>query len=128
MPSDTYTKVILTVIAASLLWLCAIGSGRALHAQPALPLAAERPQPVIIVGWGTVDARGRITLTMRGDRDNATTDPNIPVKLVGDRLEYSDANPLPVSISQIKRTGQWEPIRSAVEEEPVRSRPGQREK
>ena len=131
MTSDRYTKAVLTVIAASLVWLCVMHAGRTVRAQPS-PLADGRAQPVVIVGWGTMDAQGRVTLTMGGDRRNPTTDPNLPVNVVGlpapidVRLEYSEARPLPVGISSIKRTTQWDPIRSSVEEEPVRSRPGGR--
>jgi hypothetical protein len=42
------------------------------------------------------------------------------------RLEYTESHPLPVGLSSIKRTGEWDPIRSRAEEEPVRPRPGRR--
>jgi len=129
MSIDTYTKMMLTVIAGCLLWLCASGGGRPVQAQQAPALVDGRPQPVVIVGWGTVDVQGRVTVAMAADR---RTDPNIPVSVIQSvtpldvRLEYSEARPLPVGISQIKQTGEWEPIRSSVEEEPVRPRPGRR--
>jgi hypothetical protein len=132
MAADRYVKMVLTVIAASLLWLCAIGVGRPVQAQQGPALTDGRPQPVVIVGWGTVDAQGRVTLTMGGDRRNPTTDPNIPVNIVAlpapieVQLEYTESRPLPVGISSIKQTGPWDPIRSSVDEEPVRSRPGRR--
>ena len=132
MSTDRYTKVVLTVIAAGVLWLCASGAGRPVQAQQGPPSAEARPQPVVVVGWGTMATRGRVTLNMKEGRE-ARTDPNIPVNIVGYvsplnvRLEYTETRPLPVGISQIKRTGEWEPIRSSAEEEPVRTRPGGRQ-
>jgi hypothetical protein len=85
-------------------------------------------QPVVIVGWGTLDGKGRVTLSM--NERTATTDPNMPVKVIGYpapldvRLDYSELRPMPVGIATIKRVGEWDPIRSSVEGEPVRPRPG----
>jgi len=134
MSIDSYTKAVLTIIAACLVWLCAASAALPLRAQQQAPaLAAAPAQPVVIVGWGTLDAQGRVKLTMNSDRANPASDPNLPVKVIGYpmpakaldvRLEYSEARPLPVGISSIKRTGDWEPIRAAVEPEPVRPRPG----
>ena len=125
---DRYTKAVLTVIAASLLWLCALQAGRPVEAQQKPPeVAPGPPQPIVIVGWGTMDAEGRITLirTPRG-----ITDSNLPVKVtalppgpVDVRLPYSDVQPLPVGVSQVKPVGPWEPLRVSVEDAPVRTRP-----
>ena len=128
MRTDTYTKIVLTTIALATLWMALATPGRAVQAQQGLTLSAQ-PQPVVIVGWGTFDSAGRVTVTMRGDRPGGSSDPNIPVRLIGEaRLQYSDANPLPISITQIKPAGEWEPIRSSVEEEPVRAKPGRRDR
>ena len=134
MRTDVYTRIVLTIIAACLIWLCALNTGGPLQAQQRTPpLAGERAQPVVVVGWGTLDADGRVSLTMNADRSKPMTDPNLPVRVVGYpmppgpldvRLEYSEAHPLSVGISTIKRAGEWEPIRSTVEPEPTRPRPG----
>ena len=58
MRPDPYTKAVLTVIAGCLLWLCAMQTGRPLAAQQALTLEKAAPQPVVIVGWGTLDEQG----------------------------------------------------------------------
>jgi hypothetical protein len=142
MVVDRYTQTVLTVIAAALLWLCALQGGGPAQAQqrpqPAPDVAAGPPQAVVIVGWGTMDADGRVAVVRTGNR--GTTDPNIPVKLnalprgpvdvrlppgpVDVRLPYSEAQPLPVGVSQINPAGAWEPVRVAVEDAPVRTRPG----
>ena len=132
MPTDRYTKLVLTVIAVCLVWLCAAATGTPAIAQSVF--AGARPQPVVIVGWGTIDARGDAAVTMITDRAGMRrSDPNIPIRLVEVppspipvHLEYSDARPLPVGVTSIKRTGAWEPIRSEVEPEPTRPRPGGR--
>ena len=129
--TDRYTKLVLTIIALCLVWLCAVMTrwpavaaqgGRALDAQP---------QPVVIVGWGTMDANGKAAVVMTEGRAGRVSDANIPVRVIGlpqepvaVRLEYTDTYPLPVGLTSIKRTGEWEPIRSAVEGEPVRPKPG----
>jgi hypothetical protein len=130
MPTDRYTRFILTLIAACLLWLCAANTGRPLQAQQRPPLAADaRPQPVVVVGWGTVDANGRITLNMKNDQ-RGTTDPSLPVNVIGYpaplqvRLDNTEKAPLPVAVSAIKRVGDWEPVRTEAEDAPVRPRPG----
>ena len=132
MPTDAYTKTVLTLIAGCLMWLCATNAGWPVQAQPRTPaLASERAQPVVIVGWGTLDADGRVRLSM--SERTGITDPNVPVKVVGYpmppapldvRLDYSEVRPMPVGISTVKRVGEWDPIRTSAEGEPVRPRPG----
>ena len=131
MRPDSYTKTVLTVIAGSLLWLCAMQTGRPVAAQQALTLEKAAPQPVVIVGWGTLDEQGRISIER--DRTGRRTDPNLPVKLVSVpaapidvRLNYTDREPMPVGVTRIKPVGEWEPIRSAAEPEPTRPKPGGR--
>jgi hypothetical protein len=63
MRPDVYLKAVLTVIAACLVWLCAMSTGRPLSAQQTQVLDAA-PQPVVIVGWGTLDAQGRTSVAM----------------------------------------------------------------
>jgi hypothetical protein len=134
MPTDRYSKFVLTVIACCLLWLCVSTAGRPLGAQSrSIRLAQTPAQPVVIVGWGTIDSTGQVTLNMKQGTASATTDPNLPVNVVGYpapldvRLGYSPANPLPVGVSSIKRFGDWDPIRTSAEDAPVRSRPGRGE-
>jgi len=131
MRPDPYTKAVLTVIAGCLLWLCAMQTGRPLAAQQALTLEKAAPQPVVIVGWGTLDEQGRISIER--DRTGRRTDPNLPVKLVSVpaapievRLNYTDKEPMPVGVTRIKPVGEWEPVRSAAEPEPTRPKPGGR--
>jgi hypothetical protein len=131
MRPDPYTKAVLTVIAGCLLWLCAMQTGRPLAAQQALTLEKAAPQPVVIVGWGTLDEQGRISIER--DRTGRRTDPNLPVTLVSVpaapidvRLNYTDKEPMPVGVTRIKPVGEWEPVRSAAEPEPTRPKPGGR--
>ncbi len=133
MRPDPYTKAVLTVIAGCLLWLCVMQTGRPVAAQQSLQLGDVAPQPVVIVGWGTLDEKLRPTLAMVQDRAGRRSDPNIPVKLVSVpaapidvRLSYTDKEPMPVGVTRIKPAGEWEPIRSAAEPEPTRPKPGGR--
>jgi hypothetical protein len=49
------------------------------------------------------------------------TDPTLSV-----RLPYSPSNPMAVEISAVKKTGSWEPLRTDVEDVPLRMNPGPR--
>jgi hypothetical protein len=145
MNVDRYTKAVLTVIAGCLLWICAMGAGQSVAAQPAafgtIPKASV--QPVVIVGTGTLDQQGTVTVNFVQQGGARRTDPTLPVQ-----LPYSPAKPLPVSlpytpaapmparltntpdapvpveISAVKKAGDWEPIRTRVEDAPARSKPG----
>jgi hypothetical protein len=136
MNVDRYTKAVLTAIAAGLLWLCVLQTGWPVQAQQQRPADVEPgpPQAVVIVGWGTMDAEGRVSVARTSGRTGTSTDPNIPVKVIAlppgpydVRLPYSEVQPLPVGVSQVKPAGAWEPVRVSVEDAPLRMRPGRGE-
>jgi hypothetical protein len=132
MSVDRYTKTVLTVIAACLLWMCIKDAGPSLLAQR--PQDRERPadqfpvdlreiktvaQPVILVGTGTMDRQGNIEVTFNQQERTRRTDPTLSV-----RLPYSPSNPMAVEISAIKKTGEWDSLRTAVDDAPLRAKPG----
>lgn len=143
---DRYTKTVLTVIAGCLLWICAMGATVPVTAQrtSALTIPNAAVQPVVIVGTGTLDQKGTVTVNFTQQPDRAIrTDPTLAVQ-----LPYSSAKPLPVSlpytasspmptqlpynataplaieIAAVKKTGEWEPVRVHVEDAPAKTRPG----
>jgi hypothetical protein len=144
MNIDRYTKCVLTVIAACLVWLCFMSGGSPLQAQPrfgTLPNATV--QPVVIVGTGTLDQAGTVTINYVESGRRVATDPTIPVALpyssakplpvalpysIGSpmpaMLTNSSGDPVPVEISSVKKAGGWEPLRVSVEDAPVRKTPG----
>lgn len=134
MNVDRYTKAVLTVIAGCLLWICAMGAGPSVAAQPAafLKIPGATVQPVVIVGTGTLDQQGTVTVNFVRQPDGPPrTDPTVPVALpytpakpmpVG--LPYTGAAALPVEITAVKKVGEWEPIRASVEDAPPRKKPG----
>ena len=146
MTVDRYTKAVLTVIAGCLLWICAMGAGPSVAAQTAatLKIANASVQPVVIVGTGTLDQEGTVTVNyVRQPGGPPRTDPAVPVTLpysaakplpVGlpytasspmpSQLFYTGAAPLPVEITAIKKVGEWEPLRAKVEDAPTKPRPG----
>jgi hypothetical protein len=146
MTIDRYTKFVLTVIAAALLWLCAMNVAPSLTAQSAAvqKISNATVQPVIIVGTGTMDQQGTVTVNFVRQPDRAPrTDPAVPVQLpynaakplpvalpytdsnpMPSRLSYTAALPLPVEIAAVKKTGEWEPLRARVEDALPRSKPG----
>ena len=65
MTVDRYTKAVLTVIAGCLLWICAMGTGQVLSAQSPqfFRIPNANVQPVVIVGTGTLDQQGTVTVS-----------------------------------------------------------------
>jgi hypothetical protein len=147
MNTDRYTKAVLTVIAGCLLWICAMGTGPSLAAQPAASLAIPNAtvQPVVIVGTGTLDQKGTVTVRYMRQPDGSPprTDPTLPVTLpytaakplpvglpytVDSPLPAQVINmggaPLPVEISAVRKTADWDPIRVRVEPGTQSARPG----
>jgi hypothetical protein len=134
---DRYTKAVLTVIAGCLVWICAMGAGVPVGAQPR-PLRLDNiavqgtVQPVILVGTGTLDSRGALTIAYPRHQDGRDrTDPTLPVTLpysdanpMPAQLFYSGAAPLPVEITAVKKVGEWEPLRAKVEDAPAKPKPG----
>jgi hypothetical protein len=129
MTVDRYTKIVLTVIAACLLWLCAVGTPSTLYAQQHMTFQnGNGPAvPVVVVGAGTLTRDGVVTVLFRGDR----TDPALPVTLpytvanpLPMHLPYSPESPLAIEVSAVRKGANWEPLRVAVEDAPTRSKPG----
>ena len=132
MNVDRYTKAVLTVIAGCLLWICAMGAGPSLAAQPPTTIT-NAVQPVVIVGTGTLDQRGTLVVhyVHTPDGRSSRTDPTVPVSLpyttaspLPTKLMNSPEAPLAVEIAAVKKTGEWEPIRTKVEDAPAKPRPG----
>jgi hypothetical protein len=131
---DRYTKLVLTVIAGCLLWICAMGAGRPIEAQSAtMDIAALKGavQPVVIVGTGSMDRAGNVLVAFNGSGPGQRTDPTLQVRLpytginpLPVSLPYTSAVPIPVEIAAVRKTGEWEPIRARVEDAPTRKTPG----
>jgi hypothetical protein len=147
MTIDRYTKAVLTVIAGCLLWMCAMGTAHPLSAQQGAPsdnaLVVGRVQPVVIVGTGVMDAQGKVVVDFVRRNNRQVTDPTLAVKLpytpdaplpvrlpytaaspLPAQLSYTAGTPLPVAITGIKKTLDWDPIRTQVENAPLRTTPG----
>jgi hypothetical protein len=129
MNVDRYTKAMLTVIAGCLLWMCVMGAGPGLQAQrrdrdqrEPDPISVNLKdiktvaQPVILVGTGIMDRQGNIEVSFNTDK---RTDPTLAV-----RLPYSPSSPMAVEISAVKKTGEWDSLRTAVDDAPLRQKPG----
>jgi hypothetical protein len=138
MRVDLYTKVMLTIIAGALLYLCAMAEGEGVFAQAAsaggMSLGKRAPQPVVVVGWGTVRASdGEVVVTTRQDsRGIAYTDPvmkvslhDVPEQPLSVRLGVTAEHPLPVGLTAIHPGVDWEPVRVRVEAAPTQRRPGE---
>ena len=134
MMVDRYLKAVLTVIAGCLAWLCVMGLPERVDAQQkTLDLASLRTvaQPVILVGTGTLDASGRVDVNFIRTGSVTRTDPTVPVALpysaanpMPSRLFYTPAAPLPIEIAAVKKTGEWEPVRTSVDDAPFKKKPG----
>jgi len=124
MPTDTYTKAMLTIIAACLLWICA-NTVQPVHAQRApvqlLPVPAT---PVVVVGSGRLNPSvpGGVEINW-ADRDRHISEGSVPVHPDSDkkfepmRVHVELTTPLPVSLESVKkgREGPWDALRTAAE-------------
>ena len=115
MNVDTYTKGVLTIIAACLVWMCLNGVTPAANAQAKLP----QPTPVVLV-----DANGMPIYTAEGLRVN-TGKTIFPVAVMNQQpLQVQVANrAVPVAVHTIQRTGTWDPLQVHVLREPPTLRP-----
>ena len=93
MKIDAYTKAVLTVIAACLVWMCVNGATPTTHAQVKSP----DPTPVVLV-----DASGAPVRTL-------------PVTIANRELA--------VAVRSIQRGGPWDPIQVQVLREPPTLKP-----
>jgi hypothetical protein len=111
MNVDTYTKGLLTVIAACLVWICVNG------AIPAAQAQAGQPQPTRVV---LVDANGAFVralpvIVANQSMNVAVTNPQLPVTVTNQSLA--------VSVRGIQRGTVWEPIPVQVMRDPLTSMP-----
>ena len=110
MKIDLYTKVILTVIAVCLVWMCVNGITPAVSAQ------AQQAAPTRVI---VVDEKGVPISTAQGLRVNVGPQA-LPVTIanpitIGTPVMIGNAitvaNPtLPVAITSIERRGTWQPV------------------
>ena len=147
MPKDRYTQAMLTIIAGALLYIGAMLSGEPASAQGTAATRVQlsedtRPQPVVVVGWGTVQADGRVTLNMVRDANGLHTDSTLPVAVqatpqrplpvvvqpgprpIDVTVGATPQRPLPVAIHGIKAGADWDTIRTKVDNQPLTRYPG----
>ena len=123
MHTDFYTKAVLTLIAACLLWICVMSGGQAVQAQP-LQYSATPAQPVVVVGWGRLNpsAPGGIEIAW-SDATRRISEPAVPIRPAADpkiepvRVRLESVTPLPVSVEAVKRFKEsaWDPLRISTE-------------
>lgn len=144
MRTDRYTKVVLTVIAACLVWQCAMAAGRVVEAQQSqatITQMTDAAKPVIVVGWGEMNERGEVVniYTRRTPRGIVTdpvasvrlpytVDSPLPVGVAGNVPVVPGANrPFDVSLAQVQRSraGGWDPVVVKVEPAGTSRTPGE---
>ncbi|MEO8522914.1 MAG: hypothetical protein ABI603_16225 [Acidobacteriota bacterium] len=132
MNVDTYTKTVLTVIAACLVWICVRSAGVPLAAQAAAPLLSPLPaQPVVVVGWGRLNpaAAGGVEIDW-ADPQRRVSEISVPVRPSSDprfeplRVRVENPGPWPVSVDGVRRGGAWDALRTQVEPMPPQRLPG----
>jgi hypothetical protein len=114
MKIDLYTKTVLTVIAACLVWICMNGATPVVGAQPARP----EPTPVVLV-----DANGVPIYAPDGLRVNIGAKA-IPVFVQNESMPVTVTNrALAVAVAAIQRGQVWDPIQVQMMREPPTQRP-----
>ena len=115
MKPDLYTKAVLTIIAACLVWLCVGGvTPTALAQAPAL----QQPTRVLLVDEKNVPLQ-----TAQGLRVNVGTQA-LPVSVTNPSVSVAVTNPsFAVALTAIERRGSWQPIDVRVMREPPTLQP-----
>ena len=147
MPIDRYTKAVLTIIAGALVYIGAMLSGQPASAQdlaagPPRVGQAATPQPVVVVGWGTMRRDGQVVVDTVQDGSGIRVNAPLPVAVQatlqrplpvvvqqGPRplavtLGVTRQQPLPVEVTGIKAGADWDPIPTKVEPQPLGRYPG----
>ena len=110
MKVDAYTKSVLTVIAACLVWMCINGATPVARAQTGVT-----PTPVVLV-----DAKGSLLEAL----PVAVLNQSLRVEIANPSLTVAVSNPtLPVSVQSIQRGASWDPLDVFVMREPPTQRP-----
>lgn len=136
MRTDNYTKAVLTVIAACLLWICFMLTGEPLKAQAQQysPLPA---QPVVVVGWGRLNPAAPDGLEIAwSDPGRKISETALPIRPSTDpkfdplRVHVEVPTPLPVSLEAVKkgREGAWDAVRTSPEPDSGSRLPGIRDR
>ena len=140
MKIDWYTKTILTIIAACLVWMCVRSAGETVLAQarpqpqPQVQAAQWAPlpaQPVVVVGWGRLNPSvpGGIEIDW-SDPQRRVSEPSLPVRSSNDprfdplRVRLESQAPVSVSVDAVRRGAAWDPFRTQIEKDPPQRVPG----
>ena len=114
MNTDAYTKAILTIIAACLVWMCLNGITPVTQAQ------AKRPEPMPVL---LVDVKGNPVIAADGLRVNLGPKPQ-PITITNDVVSVNITNAaLAVAVRAIQRSAVWDPVQVQVMREPPTQRP-----
>ena len=114
MITDAYTKAVLTVIAACLVWICLNTITPVTQAQAKPP----EPTPVVLV-----DVKGNPIITTDGLRVNLGPKPQL-VTVTNDAVAVNVRNAaLAVAVRSIQRSTVWDPIQVQVLREPPTQMP-----
>ncbi len=132
MKTDLYTKAVLTVIAACLVWMCVNGATPVTLAQgqPQAQAKAARAQPTPVI---LVNEDGAPIYSPQGLRVSVVNEKGIPiytqqgirVNLGAQPLPVTVNNnaPLPVSVRALQQGSEWDPILVHVLREPPTLKP-----
>jgi hypothetical protein len=132
MKIDAYTKTVLTVIAACLVWLCLSSAGQTVVAQSQPALVSALPaQPVVVVGWGRLNpaVAGGVEIEW-SDPQRRISETSVAVRPSTDarfdplRVKIENPAPVPVSLDAVHKGATWDPIRTQVEKDPPQRVPG----
>jgi hypothetical protein len=114
MKTDLYTKTVLTVIAACLMWICVNTLTPTVSAQK----GAAQPMRVIIV-----DEEGNPLHTHQGFRVTLGAEP-LPITVTNTFLPVMVGNSsLGVTVRSIERAGSWDPLQVQVLKDPPTLQP-----
>ena len=118
MKTDVYTKAVLTVIAACLVWMCVTRQVPVASAQVQPQPPSAQQQPAAPVRMILVDENNRPIYTTQGLMVNFGA-VAAPVHVTNAAVPVQVTNPaVPVAVSAIQRAGTWDALQVRVLRDP----------
>ena len=113
-PVDRYTKTLLTIIAAALVYIAAMLSGERAQAQSNAGEVSTRPQRVVVVGWEIQPRALPVAIeSVTRPLPVAVQSPPQPIPVT---ISGPPAQPWPVTLTGIRAGSDWDEIRVRVQQ------------
>lgn len=119
-PTDRVTKLLLTIIAAALVYIAAMLSGERAQAQSNAGEVSTRPQPVVVVGWQASLPRA-VPVAIESTSHPLPVALQAPPQPLPVTVNNLPGQPWPVTLTGVQAGSPWDEIRVRLEQRPTSS-------